>query len=170
MPCKQGYVFLTNGRRWGEGLCRLAFAEGATTGILYQFPSTRCARRQPCTMVSLGCYLDEATDWSMTTDELRRIADDLGAGDQRSRSVVINPGNPTSCSAQDHGRGRQVAIAGLCMGKVYQDNLCSAAAAAISFRNVEMAPKFSHVTKPKGYTGECGTRGGYFGLLMSRPM
>ena len=179
-PANKDDVFLTNGASDGVKALMQACIRGGShrDGVLVPIPQypLYSALTTLYDGELLGYYLDEATDWSMTTDELRRIADDAGARGINVRGlVVINPGNPTS---QLLTRKTMEEVVRFCDSRglvlmadeVYQDNLYGAAAGTfISFKKVvvEMASKVQLVSfhsVSKGYTGECGTRGGYFEL------
>ena len=155
-------------------------------------------RRYPLYSASLALYggaaapyyLDEANGWSLSPAELERAHAAAVAAGKRVRGLaVINPGNPTGASlSADDIRGvlsfaakhKLVVLA----DEVYQGNVWSAARPFVSFRSVAIAAGLvdarrtdanagvqlaSFHSTSKGFTGECGRRGGYVELLGFAP-
>ncbi|KAH9116493.1 hypothetical protein AeMF1_009584 [Aphanomyces euteiches] len=127
-----------------------------------------------------GYYLDEKTGWSMSIPELRRTISDARAKGKTPRAlVVINPGNPTG---QTLGEDNMRDIVNFCKeenlllmaDEVYQENVYVEGKHFTSFKkivsemgsDVELA---SFHSTSKGFTGECGRRGGYMELVNFAP-
>ncbi len=145
----------------------------------------------------VGYYLDESADWGMTVAELTRAADAAAARGICVRGlVVINPGNPTSqqLALEDMRHVvRFCAARGLVLmaDEVYQANLYGERAGTFtSFKKVvsqmiahgggeqqagddataaAAVSLVSFHSISKGFTGECGIRGGYFELHSFAP-
>jgi alanine transaminase len=179
-PADKDSVFLTNGASDGVKALMQACIRGGDQrdGVLVPIPQYPLYSAVTTLYDGelLGYHLDEAADWSMTTGELARAADEASARGVNVRGlVVINPGNPTS---QQLTRASMEQVVTFCEARglvlmadeVYQDNLYGTAAGTfVSFKKVvvEMASQVQLVSfhsVSKGFTGECGTRGGYFEL------
>ncbi|KAJ8600729.1 hypothetical protein CTAYLR_003903 [Chrysophaeum taylorii] len=125
-------------------------------------------------------YLDEEADWSVAVDELERAyAAAAKAGNIPRGLVIINPGNPTGASltreALDgivHFCQRRDLV--LLADEVYQENVYGTAPPFVSLKKVmrdlraDDVPLVSFHSISKGFTGECGLRGGYFELANFR--
>lgn len=127
----------------------------------------------------VGYYLDETKGWAMTVDELARAVEEARANSKNVRALaVINPGNPTGqCLTVEN----QQEIIKFCQkesivilaDEVYQENVYAVGKSFVSFRKVlkDMGPAFNDVelisfhSVSKGFTGECGRRGGYMELV-----
>jgi glutamate--glyoxylate aminotransferase len=124
-------------------------------------------------------YLDEDNGWSMDTAELQRSIDAARSKGIRVRALVfINPGNPTGqCLTEENIKDiitfcHDNHIA-LIADEVYQENVYNSRLPFVSARatlgrmpepyqsSTELA---SLHTVSKGFTGECGLRGGYMEL------
>ena len=146
---------------------------GPQDGVMIPIPQypLYSATVKRCGGVQVNYYPEEENDWALTPDTLedsyqKAIAD----GVQVKCIVMINPGNPTGAIldkpsingvvnfAEQHGL---VIIA----DEVYQDNLYGGTfismASAVGSRDI---PLFSLHSISKGFTGECGHRGGYMEL------
>eukprot|EP00873_Tetraselmis_striata_P002457 jgi/Tetstr1/422721/TSEL_013518.t1 len=113
--------------------------------------------------------------WSLETDELTSIRATAQSGGLNTRAmVVINPGNPTGqCLTRDNMQQIiRFCVANdlvLIADEVYQTNVYVDSKAFHSFKKVacemgeETAPLqlVSLHSVSKGFTGECGRRGGY---------
>ena len=133
-------------------------------------------------------YLEEERGWALDEVELERSLADARAGGKNVRClVVINPGNPTgSVLSRDNMRviidfARRHGLV-LIADEVYQENVWASGREFSSFKKVaaEMgAIDVAHSARmrpdglqlvslhsiSKGFTGECGRRGGYFELI-----
>lgn len=187
-PARASDIFLTDGASPAVQMVLRSLLCGPRDAVLIPTP------QYPLYSASLALYggaalpyyLDEAAGWTLAPAELERAhAEGVAAGLRVRGIAVINPGNPTgSCLSRDDVRGvlafaarhRLVVLA----DEVYQNNVWSAARAFHSFRSVAIEMGLVDPTRTavntgvqlasfhstsKGFTGECGRRGGYVELL-----
>jgi alanine transaminase len=127
---------------------------------------------------AVGYYLDEETNWSQEEEELERaFAEATTNGIHLRAMVVINPGNPTGqCLSIE---AMQIVVK-FCLrhdllllaDEVYQENVYVDSFEFTSFHKLihSMGDPYqdlnliSYHSASKGYTGECGLRGGYMHL------
>lgn len=126
-----------------------------------------------------GYYLDESKTWASNVQELTRATNEARSQGKTVRAVaVINPGNPTGqCltteNIQDIIKFAQKENVVILADEVYQENVYAAGKEFVSFRKVlkDMGPQYNDVelisfhSTSKGFTGECGRRGGYMELV-----
>lgn len=126
-----------------------------------------------------GYYLDEETNWGLDVAELERAIRDVRAEGKTARAIaVINPGNPTGqClsveNLQDIIRFCQKEHLVILADEVYQENVYAEGKEFVSFKKAlrDMGSDFDDVelisfhSTSKGFTGECGRRGGYMELV-----
>lgn len=118
-------------------------------------------------------YLLEELDWGVDVIELERAyAEAVAAGLAPRALVIINPGNPTGASLPKsalEGVVRFCQRHGLVLlaDEVYQANVYANAPPFVSFKKIvrslaaDDVPLVSFHSISKGFTGECGLRGGY---------
>lgn len=124
-------------------------------------------------------YLDEDNRWSLNINELQKRYDEAVSRGIRMRALVyINPGNPTGqCLTEGNVqeliqfcfKNRIV----LCADEVYQDNIYQSKSPFVSAR-AELAKMpepyrsglelITFHSISKGFSGECGLRGGFMEL------
>lgn len=134
---------------------------------LYSASIALCGGRQ------VGYLLDEDAGWSMSVAELQRSLDAARAEGTVVRALaIINPGNPTG-QVLDEGNMREVVEFcrenGLVLmaDEVYQENVYAENKKFHSFKKVLRDLKYDDVqllsfhSVSKGFSGECGQRGGY---------
>jgi alanine transaminase len=132
-------------------------------------------------------YLNEEKGWSLDLPELERsIAEARSKGLNVRALVVINPGNPTGNSLSEANIRDVLAFASreklvVLADEVYQENVYVPDRPFISFKKVAvqmgLLNKHGKIVDPsrglqlasfhstsKGFTGECGRRGGYVEL------
>ncbi|CAH6722998.1 probable alanine aminotransferase [[Candida] jaroonii] len=128
----------------------------------------------------IGYFLDESNNWSTNPEEIRSlIKENSEKGIDIKCLVVINPGNPTGSVLEKEDIKELIDIAAefgivLIADEVYQENIFQGE--FISFKkvlselviarpdlysNVQLASLHS---TSKGFSGECGQRGGYMEL------
>jgi alanine transaminase len=131
----------------------------------------------------INYYLNEERGWRLEADELERSIQEARAQGLNVRCiVVINPGNPTGNVLQEANMREVVAFAArhglvLIADEVYQVNVWDATRKFTSFKKVahdmglidqsgayKGLQLISMHSISKGFTGECGRRGGYFEL------
>ncbi|EQC25667.1 alanine transaminase [Saprolegnia diclina VS20] len=174
-------IFLTDGASQAVQSMLLALIRDHNDGILVPIP------QYPLYSATIainggslcGYYLDEKSGWGMGIPELTRsIEDARNAGKDVRALVVINPGNPTGqCLSENNMRD----IVQFCKDEklvlmadeVYQENVYAEDKHFVSFKKVlkDMGPDYDCVelasfhSTSKGFTGECGRRGGYMELV-----
>ncbi|KAJ1454927.1 pyridoxal phosphate-dependent transferase [Pelagophyceae sp. CCMP2097] len=170
-------IFLTNGASEGVRLVMQLLLRGAEDAVLAPAPQyplySALAKLANATLAPY--YLDEGDAWAAPVAELERAyADAVSRGATPRGLVVINPGNPTGASLP---RSSLEEIVDFCdrrnlvllADEVYQENVYADAPPFVSMRKVSMdmkrtGPVISFHSVSKGFTGECGMRGGYFEL------
>lgn len=121
-------------------------------------------------------YLDEDADWGATVEELERAySEAVQSGKTPKGLVVINPGNPTGASLSREGLEGVVRFCVeknlvLLADEVYQENVYGDAPPFVSLKKIvhDLEADITLVSFhsiSKGFTGECGLRGGYFELV-----
>ncbi|GLH06000.1 Uncharacterized protein GBIM_11530 [Gryllus bimaculatus] len=133
-------------------------------------------------MQQVDYYLDESRGWALTTKELTRALNDAKGLCNPRALVVINPGNPTGQVLTKENIEEIINFAyekGLILlaDEVYQNNIYDKNSEFHSFKKVmmQMGPPYcemelaSFMSSSKGYTGECGFRGGYIEMINFEP-
>eukprot|EP00474_Spongospora_subterranea_P001343 CRZ01801.1 hypothetical protein [Spongospora subterranea] len=124
---------------------------------------------------TLGYYLDEDDQWSQSKAELTRAYNDAVSSGIKVRAlVIINPGNPTGQVLDRKTLESTIEFCAennlvLMADEVYADNVYAENCKFFSCRRVayEMGvpvQMVSYNSISKGFTGECGLRGGYMHL------
>jgi len=170
------HIYLTDGASKGvQSILRLLIASDRD-GIMIPIP------QYPLYSASItlyggyqvGYYLEEATGWALSREELERAYGEASSRGIKVKAIcVINPGNPTGAVlskdniamvisfAKDHGLS-------ILADDVYQENIYRPDDKFVSFARVlaELGDTdvclFSFHSCSKGFHGECGQRGGYF--------
>ena len=181
-------VFLTDGASAGVKYWMQAAIRGPQDAVLVPIP--QYPLYSAVTTLFNGTlapyYLDEGAGWEVHLAELERALAASRADGRNVRAlVVINPGNPTG---QCLGEEAMRAIVAFCRreglvlmaDEVYQENIyrpdrqftsfkkvlrdleADEAEAAAGGGNLPPVPLVSFHSISKGFTGECGLRGGYF--------
>uniref|UniRef100_A0A6Q2YLY1 alanine transaminase n=1 Tax=Esox lucius TaxID=8010 RepID=A0A6Q2YLY1_ESOLU len=133
--------------------------------------------------VQINYYLDEDHCWALDINELHRAY--LAAKEHCHPRVIciINPGNPTGQVQSKKCIEEVLHFAFeenlfVMADEVYQDNVYSTDCQFHSFKKVlyEMGPEYFNTVElasfhstSKGYSGECGFRGGYMEVLNLDP-
>jgi alanine transaminase len=178
-PIDPDEVFLTDGASAGVKLVMQTLISGPDDAVLVPVPQYPL---YPATLTLLNgtllpYYLDEGAGWGANMAELRKVlAEARSKGKTVRGMVVINPGNPTGQSlsketVQDIVSFCKAEDLALFADEVYQENVYGDAPPFYSARRaavelgVEGLPVVSFHSISKGFSGECGIRGGYFDLL-----
>mmetsp|Transcript_23757 Transcript_23757/g.71455 ORF Transcript_23757/g.71455 Transcript_23757/m.71455 type:complete len:491 (-) Transcript_23757:19-1491(-) len=183
VPAFADQIFLTDGASAGVRHLTQLLVSGPQDGVLA--PAPQYPLYSAMTTLFNGTlgsyYLDEAADWDTPIPELERAYNELAAtGATPKFLVIINPGNPTGASLPLKSLQAIVkfveARPGLALmaDEVYQENVYGDAPAFVSFKKVahdlgSKIPLVSFHSVSKGFTGECGLRGGYFELTNISP-
>jgi alanine transaminase len=187
IPSHASDIFLTDGASPGVQFTLKALIRDERDAILVPIP------QYPLYSASIALYggtmanyyLDEANDWALTRGELERAAKEARDRGLNLRAiVVINPGNPTGNTLSASNMRDVVSFASengliLLADEVYQENVWTREHPWLSFKRiaVEMGKVDPSRTREntglqlvsfhstsKGYTGECGRRGGLMEL------
>jgi alanine transaminase len=190
VPAHGDDIYLTDGASPAVRMVMNAMLRGPEDAVLVPIPqyplySASCALYGG-TMANY--YLKEENGWALHLGELERsLAEARSKGLHVRGIVVINPGNPTGNTLSTASMHEVLQFAArhklvLLADEVYQDNVYAADKVWTSFRKEALAlrlldPKDSRAVLPggvqlvsfhstsKGFTGECGRRGGYLELL-----
>lgn len=187
-PSDWNNIFLTTGASdgimsilkllvWGQGTSR--------TGVMIPIPQypLYSAAISELEAVPINYYLDEDNCWALDTAELQRAYCTAKQHCQPRVLCIINPGNPTGQVQSKKCIEEVLHFAYeenlfVMADEVYQDNVYSPDCQFHSFKKVlyEMGPEYfnnvelvSFHSTSKGYTGECGFRGGYMEVLNMDP-
>lgn len=168
-------IFLTDGASAGVKHVTTLLVKGPQDALLA--PAPQYPLYSALATLSNGSvapyYLDEADDWAAPVEELERAyREATDRGTTPRALVVINPGNPTGASLDRAGLEAVVAFArrrklALFADEVYQENVYDgppfvSLKRIVRDQNITDLPLFSFHSISKGFTGECGLRGGYF--------
>ena len=119
-------------------------------------------------------YLDEASGWKLTLEQLEQAHQKAEREGTRIRAIcVINPGNPTGAVLDEANIEMVIHFArkhhlAILADEVYQDNIYLNSDSFVSFakvlekNHIKDVSLFSFHSCSKGLLGECGIRGGYF--------
>lgn len=188
-PTDTELIYLTSGASGGVGLLMQVLISGPKAGIMIPIPQypLYSATLALYDATPVPYELDADNDWAIDVDAMSRSVDDAKAKGVDVRACcIINPGNPTgSCLTRENIEGiiRLAHEKGLVLiaDEVYQANIFLPKKRPFySFKKV--LKDFASSSDPaersiadevelvslhsisKGFSGECGRRGGYFEL------
>ncbi|XP_076012208.1 alanine aminotransferase 2 [Genypterus blacodes] len=181
-------IYLTTGASDGimSILKLLVSGRGSSrTGVMIPIPQypLYSAAISELEAVQINYYLDEANCWALDIGELQRAYRAAKQHCQPRVLCIINPGNPTGQLQSKKCVEEVLHFAYeenlfVMADEVYQDNVYAPGSQFHSFKKVlyEMGPEYfnnvelaSFHSTSKGYTGECGFRGGYMEVLNMDP-
>uniref|UniRef100_A0A8C4HJ38 alanine transaminase n=1 Tax=Dicentrarchus labrax TaxID=13489 RepID=A0A8C4HJ38_DICLA len=184
VPSDWNNIYLTTGASDGimSILKLLVSGQGRSrTGVMIPIPQypLYSAAISELEAVRINYYLDEANCWALDIEELQRAYLTAKEHCQPKVLCIINPGNPTGQVQSKKCIEEVLHFAYeenlfVMADEVYQDNVYSSDCQFHSFKKVlyEMGPEYfnnvelaSFHSTSKGYTGECGFRGGYMEVL-----
>ncbi|KAG7468524.1 hypothetical protein MATL_G00144100 [Megalops atlanticus] len=188
VPTNWDNIYLTTGASDGimSILKLLVSGEGPSrTGVMIPIPQypLYSAAIAELDAVQVNYYLDEENCWALDVNELHRALQEAKQYCNPRVLCIINPGNPTG-QVQSRKCIEDVLHFAyeeklfVMSDEVYQDNIYSPDCQFHSFKKVlyEMGPEhFNSVelasfhSTSKGYTGECGFRGGYMEVINLDP-
>lgn len=163
-------IFLTNGASEGAKYILELLISGPGDGIMIPIPQypLYSATIRKCGGTQVNYFPDEERGWLIEKPILEEAYQSALAGGINVKCiVVINPGNPTGAIADAKTIREVIDFAeekglSIIADEVYQENMYGAPfrsfAAVLGQRKV---PLFSLYSISKGYSGECGHRGGY---------
>lgn len=126
-----------------------------------------------------GYYLDEEENWGLSIHEIERAHNEARKNGKVVRAVaIINPGNPTGQCLSKKNIEEVIQFCQkhnllILADEVYQENVYAADKKFLSFKKVlrDLGAAYNNVelisfhSTSKGFTGECGRRGGYMELV-----
>lgn len=188
VPTSWGNVFLTTGASDGIMTILKLLVSGAgptRTGVMIPIPQypLYSAAIAELGAVQVNYYLDESNCWALDIVELHKAYRAAKQYCNPRVLCIINPGNPTGqvqsrkCIEDVLHFAYEEKLFVL-SDEVYQDNIYSPDCQFHSFKKVlyELGPEYfngvelvSFHSTSKGYTGECGFRGGYMEAINLDP-
>ncbi|XP_052741746.1 alanine aminotransferase 1 [Bicyclus anynana] len=186
-PCDWNNVCLSSGASTSIKSVLQLFCNdlgGKTSGVMVPIPQypLYSASLAEYGLQLVSYYLDEASNWGLSVDELERARGAALTAANVRALVVINPGNPTGQVLTRDNIESIIKFAhkhGLFLfaDEVYQDNVYAQGSKFYSFKKVmtEMGAPYdelelaSFMSVSKGYMGECGLRGGWVELVNVAP-
>ncbi|KAF7657852.1 hypothetical protein LDENG_00021220 [Lucifuga dentata] len=184
VPSDWNNIYLTTGASDGiMSILKLLVSGcgGSRTGVMIPIPQypLYSATISELEAVQVNYYLDEANCWALDIRELQRAHQAAKQHCQPRVLCIINPGNPTGQVQSKKCIEEVLHFAYeenlfVMADEVYQDNVYSPDCQFHSFKKVlyAMGPEYfnnvelaSFHSTSKGYTGECGFRGGYMEVL-----
>ncbi|KAF5273288.1 hypothetical protein FQR65_LT04710 [Abscondita terminalis] len=177
-PSNWENIILSNGASDGiKNLLKLfvCLVDEKPSGIMIPIPQypLYSATLAELGITQIGYYLDEETNWGLDIDELERAYEEYSKISAPRGIVVINPGNPTGQVLTKENIQNIIKFAYkrnlfIVADEVYQHNVYAEGSEFFSFKKVmmEMGEPYSSMelasfmSCSKGYTGECGLRGG----------
>lgn len=163
-------IFLTDGASDAARRILELLITGPNDGIMIPIPQypLYSATVKRCGGVEVGYYPNEEEDWALTPDILKDAYQNASINGVNVKCIVIiNPGNPTGAilnknSIEDIVNFAEEYNLSIIADEVYQENLYGGSfismASIVGSRDI---PLFSLHSISKGFSGECGHRGGY---------
>uniref|UniRef100_A0A4W5MIZ0 alanine transaminase n=1 Tax=Hucho hucho TaxID=62062 RepID=A0A4W5MIZ0_9TELE len=184
VPADWDNIYLTTGASDGivSILKMLVSGQGRSrSGVMIPIPQypLYSAAISELEAVQINYYLDEDNCWALDINELHRAYQAAKEHCHPRVICIINPGNPTG-QVQSRKCIEEVLHFAyeenlfVMSDEVYQDNVYSPDLQFHSFKKVlyEMGPEYFNTVElasfhstSKGYSGECGFRGGYMEVL-----
>nr|XP_046205607.1 alanine aminotransferase 2-like [Oncorhynchus gorbuscha] len=184
VPADWDNIYLTTGASDGivSILKMLVSGQGRSrSGVMIPIPQypLYSAAISELEAVQINYYLDEDNCWALDINELHRAYQAAKEHCHPRVICIINPGNPTG-QVQSRKCIEDVLHFAyeenlfVMSDEVYQDNVYSPDVQFHSFKKVlyEMGPEYFNTVElasfhstSKGYSGECGFRGGYMEVL-----
>lgn len=176
-------IFLTSGASNAVSYLLQVLTEDSNSGFLIPIPQypLYTASITLNNAVPVGYYLSEENNWSISVNQiLELVKDNISKNIKIKALVIINPGNPTGSIMTEHDIIEVIKIAAqfgivIIADEVYQDNVFEGEFISIkkvlskllklfphSYKDVQLASLHS---TSKGFSGECGHRGGYMELF-----
>lgn len=174
-PSDPENIFLTAGASGGVSLLFHLLLSGDPDGVMIPIP------QYPLYSASLALagsrtvqyHLDENRGWELNMNLLEKsFKDAQSQGTEVKALVIINPGNPTGAilseeNMRDIAKFAQKHELVLLADEVYQSNIYDKNKPFVSFKKVIKDLKLDDLqlasfhSISKGYSGECGRRGGF---------
>ncbi|KAM9720119.1 alanine aminotransferase 2-like [Menidia menidia] len=189
VPSYPENIYISPGSQWAltNILKILVNTDGPSkTGVLISAP---CHSTTTLSILGLGAvpipyYLNEEEGWTLQVEELQRALESAKKFCNPVALYIINPGNPaghvqSTSSMQEVIRFVSEKRLFLLADEVYQGCVNGDNSKFVSYKKVlaEMGPPLSDTVElasfhsaSKGFTGECGLRGGYVELVNLDPV
>ncbi|RPI18928.1 MAG: aminotransferase class I/II-fold pyridoxal phosphate-dependent enzyme [Ignavibacteriae bacterium] len=175
IPADENHIILTDGASKGVQAAITTLLKNKKDGFMIPIPQypLYSATIDLYGASKIGYYLDENNSWQLNEQILTEsIEKAISAGINPVAICVINPGNPTGAVLSFENIVMIINFAkkynlSIFADEVYQENVYVTNAAFHSFAKVmnKIGEKditlFSFHSVSKGFTGECGHRGGY---------
>ncbi|XP_052416637.1 alanine aminotransferase 2 [Carassius gibelio] len=188
VPSDWENIYLTTGASDGiMTILRLLVSgkDSSRTGVMIPIPQypLYSAALSEMDAVQVNYYLDEDNCWALDINELHRAYQAAKLHCRPRVICIINPGNPTGqvqskkCIEEVLNFAYEENLFVL-SDEVYQENVYAPDCQFHSFKKVlyDMGPEYfnnvelvSFHSSSKGYTGECGFRGGYMEVINMDP-
>lgn len=183
IPCNYQDIILSTGATEGiRSILKLLNEEidGKIPGIMIPIPQypLYSATLDEYSMHQIPYYLDESNNWNLDMNELERAIQQAKQVCNPRAIVIINPGNPTGqvlsrANIEDIIRFAYKERLFILADEVYQTNVYAEGCKFVSFKKVlmELGHPYSKMelasfmSCSKGFSGECGLRGGYVEML-----
>ncbi|XP_038662572.1 alanine aminotransferase 2 isoform X2 [Scyliorhinus canicula] len=188
IPADPDNIYITTGASDGITTIMKLLVSGEgrmRTGLMIPIPQypLYSAAIADLNAVQINYYLDEDNGWALDKNELKRNLNMAREYCNPKALCIINPGNPTGQVQSRQCIEDVITFAYeeklfLLADEVYQENIHSKDCKFHSFKKVlhEMGPEYSNTVElvsfnstSKGYTGECGLRGGYMEVFNMDP-
>lgn len=167
-------IFLTDGASPAVQLSLRMLLTNPTDGVMIPIPQYPLYSASVTLLGGKGVpyYLDESKGWTTSVEELKKgLKKARSDGINTKGLVIINPGNPTGAYLDEVEMQKIVEFCVeenlvLMADEVYQENVYRTDKHWKSFKKVATDMKadvelLSFHSTSKGFTGECGKRGGY---------
>lgn len=175
IPANPDNIILTDGASKGVQAVLIALMKSPEDGFMIPVPQypLYSASIELYGAKQIKYYLDEERSWQLNESILEEsINNAKSQGINPVAITVINPGNPTGAVLSYENIEMIIKFAlrhnlSILADEVYQDNIYAEEKSFHSFAKVMHRmkitdiPLFSFHSVSKGYTGECGHRGGY---------
>ncbi|CAJ1072390.1 Hypothetical predicted protein [Xyrichtys novacula] len=187
VPCSPENIFISSGSQWSllNILKVLLFESSPKRGILVPVPShvTTTLSIPSLGGVVIPYYLSEEQGWQLQVEELQRALDSAKAWCKPVTLYIINPGNPPGQIQSRKSMQEVIQFVSekrlfLLADEVYQNLIYGENSEFVSYKRVlgEMGHPLSDTVElasfhsaSKGFTAECGLRGGYVELVNVDP-
>jgi alanine transaminase len=177
VKCDPESLLFADGASPAIAMVILALLADETCGLMLPTPQypLYSAEVTVCGGKQVPYYLDEESGWQIKVEDLVKAYEDaVQKGINVKGITIINPGNPTGQILEESTMREIVQFAydhnlTILADEVYQQNVFTDHKQFVSFKKVvanmpspyNKTALFSFHSTSKGYSGECGLRGGY---------
>ncbi len=175
IPADEKHIIMTDGASKGVQAVLLALLKSKNDGFMIPIPQYPLYSATIALYggTQIGYFLDENNSWQLNEEILTKSIEEAKSKGINPVSIsVINPGNPTGAVLSYSNIVMIINFAkkhnlSIMADEVYQENVYNNELVFHSFAKVmnqleeKSVPLFSFHSISKGFTGECGHRGGY---------